>query len=155
MHDVLVEEQSHLVFRVGGEVVGRGVVEMTELTVTDLIKAALVELRLYTRHQIDPEGNFRAVEGCLLDDTLCTEGEVGSDDIICLVGCVAEEVALENGLGAGELCTQGVVGVQDGLKLLGIGQSWISDMYNRLIFPDLGAIIKADDLPSGVFKLYT
>ena len=54
LHDVLVEKQSHLVFRVGGEVVGRGVVEMTELPVTDFIKAALVELCLYTRHQIDP-----------------------------------------------------------------------------------------------------
>ena len=125
---------------------------MTELTVTDLIEAALVELRFDTRHQIDPEGNFRAVEGRLLDDTLCTEGEVGSDDIISLVGCVAEEVALENGLGAGELCTQGVVGVQDGLKLLGIGQSRISDVDDGLIFPDLGAVIKADDLGSGIFQ---
>ena len=115
---------------------------MTELTVTHFVETALVKLCLDTRHQIHPEGYFRAVEGCLLDDALRTEGEVGSDDIVSLVGSVAEEVALEDSLCTRELRAQGVVGVQHRLKLLGIRQSRVSDVYNRLILSDLGAIIK-------------
>ena len=41
LHDILVEEQAHLVLRVGCQVMGRGIVEVTELTMAHFVKAAL------------------------------------------------------------------------------------------------------------------
>ena len=134
---------------------GRGVVEMTELTVTHFVETALVEFCLDTRHQIHPEGNFRAVEGCLLDDALRTEGEVGSDDIVSLIGSIAEEVALEDSLCTRKLQSQGVIGVQHSLKLLGIRQSRVGDMYNRLIFSNLSAVVKTNHLSFRVLEFYS
>ena len=65
------------------------------------------------------------------------------------------ERSAEDSLCTRELRAQGVVGVQHRLKLLGVRQSRVSDVYNRLILSDLGAIIKTDHLRRSVLKFYT
>ena len=102
LHDILVKEQSHLVFRVGGKIVCRGIEEMSECPVTCFVETTLVELRLDTRHQTNPQGHLRTVEWRLLDDAFGTEREIGSNDLISLIGSVAEEVTLKDGLRVGK-----------------------------------------------------
>ena len=41
LHNILIEEQSHLVLRVGSEVMGGGIIEMAERSVVDFIEPAL------------------------------------------------------------------------------------------------------------------
>ena len=76
---------------------------MAELAMTDLIETAVGHARLNVGHEIDPQGNLRAVERGLLYDTLRTVGDIGHNDIVGLIGCVAQEVALKYGLSAWQL----------------------------------------------------
>ena len=98
LHVVLVEEQSCLVLRVGSHVMCRAVPEMTELAVAHLVESAFSHACLHTCHQPHPQGNLRTVEGRLLDDALGAVCDVGDNHLVGLVGGVAEEIALENGL---------------------------------------------------------
>ena len=95
---------------------GRAVPEVTEGTVAHLVEAALAEPRLHTRHQVAPEGDLRAVERGLFNDAFGTIGDIGEDDLVGLVGGIAEEVALEHGLGTLQRALeQLVIGVEHGL----------------------------------------
>ena len=77
---------------------GRGIPEMTEAAMTYLVESTFADACLNVCHEIDPEGNLRPVEWCLFDQALGTVSDIGQNDIIRLVGCVTEEVALEYGL---------------------------------------------------------
>ena len=47
LHDILIEEQAHLVFGVGGKVMCRGIEEVAEPAVTYFIESALGQACLY------------------------------------------------------------------------------------------------------------
>ena len=71
---------------------------MTETAMTHLVESTFADAGLHVRHEIDPEGNLRPVEGRLFDQALGTVGDIRQDDIISLIGGITEEIALEYGL---------------------------------------------------------
>ena len=122
---------------------GTGIIEVTELSVAGFIEAALADGGLYARHHVEPHGHLRTIEWRLLDNGLCTIGHIAKDDVVSLVGCVAEEIALENGCGPLVFSLEGCAGIQYGLQLLRIGQLWRTDVDDGMHLPHFRAIVKA------------
>ena len=155
LHVVLVEEQSCLVLRVGCHVMCRAVPEMTELAVAHLVESAFSHACLYTCHQPHPKGNLRAVEGCLLDDALGAVCNVGDNHLVGLVGGVAEEIALENGLCTRQLTFyQMVICTNDGFQLLGEWQTLLCDTDYCMILLYLRAVVKARHVGTCILEIY-
>ena len=155
LHVVLVEEQACLVFRVGSHVMGGAVPEVTERTVLYLVEATLGQARLYTCHQVAPEGNLRTVEGRLLDDALRAVGDIGEDDLVGLIGGIAEEIALEHCLRSLQRTfKQLVIGIEHGLQLLGVGEPLGIHMDHGMILLYLRAVVEAGDVGGCVLKGY-
>ena len=91
---------------------------------THFVQSAFAEASLDVCHQIHPKGYLGAIEGCLLDDALGTVCDIGDDDIVGLIGCIAEEIALEHGLCSAERTFQQlVIHIDDGLQLLCEGKT--------------------------------
>ena len=126
---------------------------MAELAVAYGVETAMGDACLHSRHQVDPEGDFRPVEWCLLDDALGAVGHVGHDHLVLLVGRVAQKVALEHGASSAQLAAdQAVVGAQDGFELLGEGHLWCGDVYHGVVLAHLGAVVEAEHLCTGVLE---
>ena len=89
-----------------------------------------------------------------MDDTLGTVGDVGHDDVISLVGGVAEEIALEYGMGVGQTAEQTVVSVHHGFQLAGVSQLRGADVNHRMVFSNLRAVVETPDLGTGILKVY-
>ena len=89
----------------------------------------------------------------MLDDALGAVGDVGGDDVVGLVGGVAEEVALEDGVRVGQTAEQTVVGIHHGFQLTVVGELPGADVNHRMVFPDLRAAVEAPDFSPGVFKV--
>ena len=155
LHDILVEQQAHLVFGVCCQVASTAVPHMAELAVTYFIQSASGDTRLHTRHQIHPQGYLRTVKGCLLDDALGAWGHIRGDNILCLIGSVAQEVTLEHRLRTSwQTVQQTIVRLHDGFQLLRIRQAFLADVNHCVIFLYFRAVFKAKYLGTGILKIY-
>ena len=155
LHDVLVEEQARLVLGVGGQVVGAAVPQMAVGAVGHLVEAVGTHGGGHAGHEVGPEGDLRAVEGWLLDDALGAVAGVGREHEVGLVGCVAEEVALEDGDGAGRqhAVQQSGVGVEQGVELLLEGAAAAFGVDDEVVFGYALAVGReAVQLGGSVFK---
>ena len=68
-----------------------------------LVKTAVGKAGLHIAHQIHPQGNLSAIEGCLLDDALGTIGHIGHNHLISLICRIAQKIALKHGMRVGPL----------------------------------------------------
>lgn len=125
---------------------------MAETAMTHLVESTFADASLHVRHEIDPEGYLRPVEGRLFNQALGTVSDISQDDIISLVGCITEEIALEYGLCTWQGLQQLGIGVHDGLQLLGVGEFVLTDMYHRLIFLHFGTVVEAEDISVCILK---
>ena len=154
LHVILVEEQSCLVFRIGSEVMGRAVPEVMELSVAHLIEPIAGKTGGDVGHQIHPHGHLCAVEGCLFDDALRTVGHIADDDMVCLVGSIAEEIAFEYGLRlAWQLLQQFCVSRHHSLQLRLEGDEGAAGVNHHVVFLYFGAGVEAENLGAGVLIL--
>ena len=130
---------------------GRAVPVVIELTVTHFVEAAAGQTGGNVCHEIHPHGHLRAVEGRLLDDALRTVGHVAHNDLVSLVGCIAEEIAFEHGLRfARQLLEQFCIGRHDSFQLRLERDQGAAGMNHGMIFFHFGAGVETKYLGAGV-----
>ena len=122
---------------------------------TYLVKSAFSQTCLYIRHEVYPEGNLGAIKRSLLDNTLGTICYISYDDIISLVGSIAQKVTLKDSLRVGQTIEQTIIGIHHCLQLLGIRQLFLADVYHGVILLNLSAAVKAKNLGTGILKVYS
>ena len=103
---------------------------------THLIHAIGQHTPHYPIDEVAPQGHLSAVEGCLLHHrnsalcALCAHGQQG----VGLIGCIAEEVALEDGVCSLQLIGQNaIVGFEEGLELLYETQLGLCDVNHQMV----------------------
>ena len=88
-----------------------------------------------------------------MDDALGAVGDVGNNDLVLLIGSVAEEIALKHSMSTLEFCFQQlVVGIQQCLQLFGIRQAVGGDMQHHLIFLYFRSVVETEDIGIGISK---
>ena len=133
---------------------GRAVPEVMELSVAHLIEPIVGKTGGDVGHQIHPHGHFCAVEGCLFDDALRTVGHIADDDMVCLVGSIAEEIAFEHGLRlAWQLLQQFCVSRHHSLQLRLEGDEGAAGVNHHVVFLYFGAGVEVENLGAGVLIL--
>ena len=155
LHHIFVEQQSRLVLRVGSQVMSRAVPQMAETALgrgRHLIEPAGRQTGVHVRHEIDPQGQFRAVERSLLDEALSAVATIGSSNVVALIGGVAQEIAFEHGNGTLQvLVYELVISVEHGPHLLFEGQGGVGHPHDGMILMG-GAHLEAEDACLGMVE---
>ena len=68
---------------------GRGIKQMAELTVTNIVELARSHAGLHIGHEPHPQRHLGTIQRCLLDNALGTVGNIVYYYSVGLIGCIA------------------------------------------------------------------
>ena len=89
-----------------------------------------------------------------MDNAFSAVGHIGHDDIVGLIGCVAEEVTLEGCLGTFQRAVDKAgVGIKYGFQLGGVWQAGRIYVNHHMILLHLCAVIKLEHFSKRILEL--
>ena len=157
LHHVVIEQQSGLVLRVGGTVVGTASPQVAIGAVLHLEEAVVQHLALHAGLQVSPQGYLGTVQRSLLHDGKRAIGILGHQpqQQVGLVGGVAQEVAGKDRHRALQFAVQQPVESRhDGLRLLGKGQACVRDVQHDVAFGHAAGRLELEYLGPGLGHLH-